>query len=69
MKEKTTIDNLSNGNRGGAISRRAFLRSACCAAGAYVLGGCSLARVSDATLPGFDCNQKPFVWPLMILGE
>ena len=26
------------------------------------------ASVSDATLPGFDCDQKPFVWPLMILG-
>ena len=32
MKEKTTIDNLSNGNRGGAISRRAFLRGTACAA-------------------------------------
>ena len=30
--------------RGGMVERRGFLRMACCAAGAYVLGGCSLPR-------------------------
>ncbi len=28
-----------------------------------------LGALAEATLPGFDCDQKPFVWPLMILGE
>ena len=27
------------------------------------------ASVSDATLPGYDCDQKPWVWPLMVLKE
>ena len=27
------------------------------------------ASVSDATLPGYDCDQKPWVWPLMVLKD
>ena len=25
------------------------------------------SSVSDATLPGYNCDQKPWVWPLMVL--
>ncbi len=27
------------------------------------------ANLSNATEPGMDCDKKPFVWPLMVLGE
>ena len=31
-------------------------------------GKLTRANLSNATEPGMDCNQKPFVWPLMVLG-
>lgn len=62
MKEKTAIDNLSNGNRGGAISRRAFLRGTACAAlaGAETLGLWTFNGESGTYACG---NKAEFVFP------
>ncbi len=27
------------------------------------------ANLSNATEPGVDCDRKPYVWPLMVLGN
>ena len=32
-------------------------------------GAFTHANLSNATEPGVDCDKKPYVWPLMILGE
>jgi hypothetical protein len=32
-------------------------------------GSFTHANLSNATEPGVDCDKKPYVWPLMVLGD